>query len=98
MWEDASAKVAYGRRRSYFTAGELDSVMNYPFRTAIIDYVRGRDGGQGLKEAVMAIVENYPPEVVQCNMNLLGTHDTPGFLPRWWMILTAPGRRCPSAA
>ena len=80
VWEDASTKIAYGRRRSYFTQGELDSVMNYPFRTAIIDYVRGRDGGQGLKEAVMAIVENYPPEVVQCNMNLLGTHDTPRIL------------------
>ena len=80
VWEDASTKIAYGRRRTYFTAGELDSVMNYPFRTAIIDYVRGRDGGQGLKEAVMAIVENYPAEVVQCNMNLLGTHDTPRIL------------------
>ena len=52
VWEDASAKVAYGRRRSYFTAGELDSVMNYPFRTAIIDYVRGRDGGKGLDGVV----------------------------------------------
>lgn len=80
VWEDASTKIAYRRRRSYFTAGELDSVMNYPFRTAIIDYVRGRDGGKGLKEAVMAIVENYPAEVVQCNMNLLGTHDTPRIL------------------
>ena len=80
VWEDASTKIAYGRRRTYFTQGELDSVMNYPFRTAIIDYVRGRDGGKGLKEAVMAIVENYPAEVVQCNMNLLGTHDTPRIL------------------
>ena len=80
VWEDASTKIAYGRRRAYFTQGELDSVMNYPFRTAIIDYVRGRDGGKELKEAVMAIVENYPPEVVQCNMNLLGTHDTPRIL------------------
>ena len=80
VWEDASAKIAYNRRRTYFTAGELDSVMNYPFRTAIIDYVRGHDGGAALKEAVMSIVENYPPEVVQCNMNLLGTHDTPRIL------------------
>ncbi|HCI63834.1 MAG TPA: alpha-glycosidase [Clostridiales bacterium] len=80
VWEDASAKIAYNRRRTYFTAGELDSVMNYPFRTAIIDYVRGHDGGAALKETVMSIVENYPPEVVQCNMNLLGTHDTPRIL------------------
>ena len=28
----------------------------------------------------MSIVENYPPEVVAANMNLLGTHDTPRIL------------------
>ena len=28
----------------------------------------------------MSIVENYPQEVVACNMNLLGTHDTPRIL------------------
>ena len=80
VWEDASTKTAYGKRRTYFTAGELDSVMNYPYRTAIIQYVRGQDSGPGLKEAVMSIAENYPPEVVLCNMNLLGTHDTPRIL------------------
>ena len=80
VWEDASNKCAYGKRRTYFTAGELDCVMNYPFRTAIIEYVRGHDTGKGLKDTVMSIVENYPPEVVQCNMNLLGTHDTPRIL------------------
>lgn len=76
VWEDASNKSAYGRRRAYFTGGMLDSVMNYPFRTAIINYVRGIDSGRGLKDTVMTIVENYPPEVVLSNMNLLGTHDT----------------------
>lgn len=76
VWEDASSKTAYGQRRQYFTNAELDSIMNYPFRTAIINYVRGIDGGKGLKDTVMSIVENYPPEVVQSNMNLLGTHDT----------------------
>lgn len=76
VWEDASNKTAYGKRRTYFTGGELDSVMNYPFRTAIINYVHGYDGGRALKDTVMTIVENYPQEVVACNMNLLGTHDT----------------------
>ncbi len=80
VWEDASSKIAYGHRRSYFTQGEVDAVMNYPFRDAIIRFVRGQDGGQGLKETVMSIVENYPAEVVACNMNLLGTHDTPRIL------------------
>ena len=76
VWEDASNKTAYNRRRTYFTNAELDSVMNYPFRTAIINFVRGFDSGKGLKDTVMSIVENYPQEVVHCNMNLLGTHDT----------------------
>jgi len=80
VWEDASNKMAYGRRRRYFTDGELDSVMNYPFRTAILDFMRGRDSGAGLRNTVMSIVENYPRQVVQCNMNLLGTHDTPRIL------------------
>ena len=80
VWEDASNKKAYGQLRRYFTNGELDSVMNYPFRTAIINFMRGFDSGNALKETVMSIVENYPPQVVQCNMNLLGTHDTPRIL------------------
>lgn len=80
VWEDASNKKAYDRRRTYFTGAELDSVMNYPFRTAILAFMRGWDNGQGLQETVMSIVENYPPEVVAANMNLLGTHDTPRIL------------------
>ena len=80
VWEDASNKMAYGKRRRYFTGGELDSVMNYPFRTAIINFMRGFDSGAGLKETVMSIVENYPAQVWKCNMNLLGTHDTPRIL------------------
>ena len=80
VWEDASNKIAYNQRRKYFTGQELDSVMNYPFRTAIIHFVRGTDSGKALKETVLSIVENYPQEVVHCNMNLLGTHDTPRIL------------------
>ena len=80
VWEDASNKSAYGQRRKYFTNAELDSVMNYPFRTAIINFIRGWDSGRSLKDTVMSIVENYPQEVVACNMNLLGTHDTPRIL------------------
>ena len=80
VWEDASNKMAYGKRRTYFTNAELDSVMNYPFRTAILNFMRGFDSGHALKETVMTIVENYPEQVWQCNMNLLGTHDTPRIL------------------
>ena len=80
VWEDASNKIAYGIRRRYFTDGELDSCMNYPFRTAILRFLREEDAGQGFADAVMTVAENYPPQVLSCNMNLLGTHDTPRIL------------------
>ena len=80
VWEDASNKSAYGVRRRYFVDGILDSAMNYPFREALLHYLWDRDGGYGLKNTVMTIAENYPPQVLSCNMNLLGTHDTPRIL------------------
>ena len=80
VWEDASNKTAYGQRRRYFVDGELDSVMNYPFRTAILNFMWGRDDGRGLQDTVMTIAENYPPQVLLSNMNLLGTHDSPRIL------------------
>ena len=76
VWEDASNKVAYDVPKRYFIDGVLDSVMNYPFRTAIMNFVRQWDDGQALAERVMTVAENYPPQVFCCNMNLLGTHDT----------------------
>ena len=80
VWEDASNKRAYSVSRRYFVDAELDSVMNYPWRTAIMNYVMGTDDGQAFGEAVMTIAENYPPQVLACVMNHLGTHDTPRIL------------------
>ena len=91
VWEDASNKIAYDARRRYFVDGELDSCMNYPFRTAIINFLRGNDGGHSFKDTIMTIVENYPQQVVQCNMNLLGTHDTPRILT--WLVDDFEGSR-----
>ena len=76
VWEDASNKIAYNVRCRYFVDGTLDSVMNYPFRTAILNYLRGKDDGKALGRTVRTIMENYPAQVLHCNMNLLGTHDT----------------------
>ena len=80
VWEDASNKISYNTRCRYFVDGVLDSVMNYPFRTAILSFLWGRDDGAGLKNTVMTILENYPKQVIACNMNLLGSHDTPRIL------------------
>ncbi len=80
VWEDASNKVAYDIRRRYFVDAELDSPMNYPLRKAIINFLRKMDDGHGLRDTVMQLAENYPPQVMACTMNLLGTHDTPRIL------------------
>ncbi len=80
VWEDASNKTSYGQRRRYFIDGELDSVMNYPFRKAILDYISGKDDGNGFCRTVMSIAENYPPQVLHLLMNMLSTHDTPRIL------------------
>ena len=76
VWEDASNKRAYDISRRYFVDGQLDSVMNYPFRTAILDFMQQKDDGKALADTVMTIQENYPPQVFLANMNLLSTHDS----------------------
>ena len=79
VWEDASNKISYSRRRKYLLGRELHSVMNYPFRTALLDYLL--DGpAEHFKEAMETIRENYPPAAFYSSMNFLGTHDTPRIL------------------
>ena len=77
VWEDASNKISYGKRRKYFSNTELDSVMNYPFKHAILEFVTGKIKGKDFAERIMTIVENYPRPVLDCVMNLLSSHDTP---------------------
>ncbi len=76
VWEDASNKISYSKRRRYFVDTELDSVMNYPFQNAIIALAKGEMSAQSFKESIMTICENYPKPVVDCLMNSLSTHDT----------------------
>ncbi len=76
VWEDASNKIAYSKRRKYLLGHELDSVMNYPFLEAIIAFTKGWSDAAAFKDAIMKIIENYPKEVLNCLLNSLGTHDT----------------------
>ncbi len=75
VWEDASNKIAYGQRRHYLLGGQLDSVMNYPLRDGIINFAKYGDA-LILKTCIETIMTNYPPPVINCLMNILGTHDT----------------------
>ena len=53
--------------------------MNYPFRNAALDWLRGGDAAD-FKEAMETLRENYPPAAFYSAMNSLGTHDTPRIL------------------
>lgn len=75
VWEDASNKIAYGKRKSYYLGGELDGVMNYPLRQGIIEYIRDREPSR-LDYALNRVLQNAPKHIADAQMNFLGTHDT----------------------
>ena len=62
VWEDASNKVAYDKRRRYFIDGELDSVMNYPIRNAVISYMLHGDA-ENIAAVTSRLYEHYPKQV-----------------------------------
>ena len=75
VWEDATTKWAYGVRRRYLLGGQLDSVMNYPFAEAVLEFARG-GAAEAFQRAVTPILEHYPKPVLDVLMNHIGTHDT----------------------
>lgn len=75
VWEDASDKVSYGRRRHYLSSGQLSSVMNYPLRSAVISYINSGDT-ESLRHATEGLYRRYPKHTSDTLMNFLGTHDT----------------------
>lgn len=75
VWEDASDKVSYGNRRHYLGGRQLDSVMNYPLRNAVIEYVKNGNCDL-LRRFTEGTYRRYPKCTSDNLMNFLGTHDT----------------------
>ncbi len=75
VWEDATNKCAYGSRRRYLRGGQLDSVMNYPLREAVIAYVRYGDA-EKFRWITEGLYRRYPKGAADLLMNVLSTHDT----------------------
>lgn len=75
VWEDAVIKESYGGRRMYALGDSLDSVMNYPFRTAVMDFLHFRSDARMLRDFLRAQQMNYPEPMYYALMNLLGSHD-----------------------
>ncbi len=83
VWEDASNKVSYSVRREYFQGKELDSVMNYPLKNAILSFVKTQNVNE-LLHTIKTQIDHYPPDVLHSLMNILSTHDT-------YRLITAVG-------
>lgn len=75
VWEDASDKVSYGARRQYLYGRQLDGVMNYPLREAVIRYVLHGDV-DALQQGTERLYRRYPQWASEHAMNILSTHDT----------------------
>ncbi len=79
VWEDASDKISYQKRREYFQGEELDGVMNYPLKDAIVGFaVTGNC--EALRETLARLIDHYPKDALDVCMDLLSTHDTPRIL------------------
>jgi 4-alpha-glucanotransferase len=89
VWEDASIKYSYGKLRKYLLGEELDSVMNYPFRKIVLDFVLGVIDAFAVHRLLMSLAEHYPRQNFYAMMNLISSHDVP-------RILTLLGEAPPS--
>lgn len=76
VWEDASNKISYGKRRDYILGDSLHGCMNYPFRDLIIRYLTEKISARDAAHHLMSLSENYPKDIFYNNLNNLGTHDT----------------------
>ena len=75
VWEDASSKIAYDERKEYFLGGNLDSVTNYPMKNAILDFAK-YGNIQGFVNTVNLIKDQYPKNIQNNLMTIIGSHDT----------------------
>lgn len=66
IWDDAS---------KYFLGDQFDSVMNYRFRGAVLDYLKNGNA-ENAQNALTAVQEDYPKQAFYALMNLMGSHDT----------------------
>lgn len=76
VWEDASNKVSYGEKRKFLLGKSLDGVMNYVFRSAVLEYLKGENSSL-FSRRIMSMLENYPAEALYASLNLISTHDVP---------------------
>ena len=75
QYDSDEAMVSHLRLRTYLLGKGLDSVMNYPFKNAVLGFVCGQDAGQTMTD-ILSICEHYPAPALDTALNFLSTHDT----------------------
>lgn len=66
IWDEAT---------QYLLGDMYDSVMNYVFRNAVLNFAKGGNASDSMK-TLERIRELYPTEAFYAMMNLVGSHDT----------------------
>ena len=75
VWEDASNKISYDKRRRYFTSNELSGVTNYPFRNIMIDFLTGVKSSNDVLKNLLCMLDNYPVHNMYSSFIMTGSHD-----------------------
>ncbi|MGM0239412.1 glycoside hydrolase family 13 protein [Enterococcus sp. AZ103] len=105
VWEDASNKIAYEKRRKYLFGNHLQSVMNYPLRQQILDILTMQKKMSQITKEMVEIQANYPKDFYYNQLNNLGTHDTERIFTMlnqseddldvaWGLLFVMPGIPC----
>jgi cyclomaltodextrinase len=68
---------------SHLSAGEWDSVMNYPFRLALMEQHQSKKGASWLASRLNGLLMRYQEASDRMMMNLFSSHD----VPRWLTLL-----------
>lgn len=61
---------------TWLQGDQFDSVMNYPFSDAVLDYFSGGVDSETFAQRIGSLLVRYPKQTNEVVFNLLGSHDT----------------------
>lgn len=65
----------WGDARPFIQGDSFDATMNYPFRRAVLEFLRGRIDAYACATHLNRLYYRLPKEVADVQYNLLGSHD-----------------------
>ena len=77
VWEEVTTKISYGNYRDFAFGRTHDTVMGYPFREALLSFLKGETSARTWSLTMEKYRENLPDQMFYCMMNLISSHDVP---------------------